>query len=333
MTEQHSTVRVLAPRATAAQLSRRGFLAGVGAAAATFGLVACSGGAGSGVGGVIGPGPSVTTAGGPQPPEGTLNFYNWSAYDDPDLVKAFAQAAGGLQTHLDVYASNEEAIAKLSAAKGTSGYDVFVPTGPYIPQLIANGLLHRLDPSQLPNLSHVDPRLRQQPWDPHNDYSVPKDWGSTGFLYDRTVVKRDLRTWADFADAMQHEASGRTSLLDESTEACGLYFWTQDPVVDWSTGDVTQLDACERYMVDTVAPHVKAYESYPGTKLVQGEFALSMIWNGDARQALLAAKDARATSGCWGRRAPSCGSTTGRSSRAPRTPTRRTPGSTSSSTR
>ena len=44
---------------------------------------------------------------------------------------------------IDVYNSNEEAVAKLEAAKGASGYDMVVPSGPYIPQMVAKDLLNR----------------------------------------------------------------------------------------------------------------------------------------------------------------------------------------------
>ena len=62
-----------------------------------------------------------------------LNLFTWAEYDDPDLMKSFGSIT------IDVYNSNEEAIPKLEAAKGTSGYDMVVPTGAYIPQMAARG--------------------------------------------------------------------------------------------------------------------------------------------------------------------------------------------------
>ena len=56
----------------------------------------------------------------------SCNFYHWAAYDDPKLLKEFT-AEFGPATTIDVYNSTEEAIAKLVAAAGTSGYDIDLP--------------------------------------------------------------------------------------------------------------------------------------------------------------------------------------------------------------
>jgi spermidine/putrescine-binding protein len=60
---------------------------------------------------------------------------------------------------VDYYPSNEDLITKLSAANGTSGFDIVVPTGPYIPQMLEKGLLQKLDKTLLPNIVNVDPHL------------------------------------------------------------------------------------------------------------------------------------------------------------------------------
>ena len=64
--------------------------------------------------------------------EDRLNVYSWGDYDDPDNVRRFRRERG-ITIQLDAFASNEEMIAKLGTARGTSGYDVVVPTGAYVP--------------------------------------------------------------------------------------------------------------------------------------------------------------------------------------------------------
>ena len=283
------TLKLLVPTATAASMSRRGFLRGVTlTAAAAAALSACGSAASSGAG----PGTGAPSAS-PLPTtlEKELNFFTWAEYDDPALVKSFATKEG-LTTQVDVYASNVEAIAKLSAAKGTAGYDIYVPSGNYIPEVLRNKILLRLDHSRIPNIANLDPQVTGQYWDPKNEFSVCKDWGTTGFVYDTAVIKRELKTWADFVDAMGSEASGKTSVLEESEQLVGLYFWAKSPTGDWSSEDPAELDAAEKFVLEKVAPHIKAYDSYPGAGLAEGKYALMMCWNGDARTGLLAAKDA-----------------------------------------
>ena len=76
---------------------------------------------------------------------------------------------------VDVYNSNEEAIAKLEAAGGTSGYDIVVPTGVVHP---ADGgrqdLIQKLDLTLIPNFGNVDPIYINQSFDPGNKYTCPR---------------------------------------------------------------------------------------------------------------------------------------------------------------
>src|SRR5262245_13848168 len=119
MTEHEEGLRVLAPRSTAQRISRRYFLQG--SAVALFSssvlLAACGSDDTSGGGGTS---PSGGTGGVPTDLEDQLNFYHWAEYDDPKLFKQFTNDYGPA-VKIDIYASNEEMIAKLSAAQGTSG--------------------------------------------------------------------------------------------------------------------------------------------------------------------------------------------------------------------
>jgi spermidine/putrescine transport system substrate-binding protein len=99
-----------------------------------------------------------------------------------------------------------------------------------------------------------------------------------------------MESWQDFFDAPMDEASGQTSMLADPNEVIGAYFWANDE--DWNTTDTAALDACEEYLIDNIAPHIKAFDSYPGINLTQGNYALSMVWNGDARQGLLSVQEA-----------------------------------------
>jgi spermidine/putrescine transport system substrate-binding protein len=220
--------------------------------------------------------------------EDQLNFFHWAEYDDPEVFKDFEQEFG-VTTKIDIYASNEEAIAKLTAASGTSGYDLVIPTGVYIPQMVELDLLEEVNLDLIPNFENVDEIYRDQPWDPGNKYSVTKDWGSTGWIYDTTKVSSTIETWNDFIAVAQGEASGQTSVLDTPGNLTGIYFWANG--IDWTTTDTADLDACEQFMVNELAPHIKAYDSYPGIALTEGKYALSHAWNGDARQGLLSSDD------------------------------------------
>ncbi len=126
-------------------------------------------------------------AGGGGGGNGTLNLFTWAEYHSQELLDKFGNVT------VTVFNSNEEAIAKLQASGGTSGFDLIIPTGVYIPQMASDGLIETLDTSKLANFGNVDPIYLGQTWDPDNSYSVPKDWGSTGWIYDNTVHHRAAR--------------------------------------------------------------------------------------------------------------------------------------------
>ncbi|MGZ0711828.1 extracellular solute-binding protein (plasmid) [Coraliomargarita sp. W4R53] len=275
MTESRNPLRILAPKEAvptiAREISRRRFLSVAAIAGGTAALAACTPSGGST--------PQAEATGGAL--ESGLSIYTWGDYDSPDVVSAFTADLGPKVT-LDSYSSNEELIAKLIAAKGTSGYDIVVPTGVFIPQMIENGLLMKFNKDLLPNIDNMDPAYLGRAWDPNNDYSICKAWGTTGFVYDKNIITRELSTWGDFFDAAQNEASGKTAMSDDPAGVIGAYFWAND--LDWNTEDPSELDACREYLVGTIAPHISAFDSYPGTNAIpQGTQTLMQAWNGDAR--------------------------------------------------
>ena len=200
-------------------------------------------------------------------------------------MQAFTDDLGPKVT-FDSYGSNEEMISKLIAAKGTSGYDIVVPTGVFVTQLAKNDLLVELNHDLLPNLKYMDPAFLKQEWDPENKWSVCKAWGTTGFVYDKNIIKRDLKTWNDFLDAAQNEASGKTSVLDDPAELTGMYFWANG--IDWNTTNKADLDAAEDFLVNKLAKHIAAFDSYPGgVAIPEGTQVLMQAWNGDARLGII----------------------------------------------
>jgi spermidine/putrescine transport system substrate-binding protein len=228
---------------------------------------------------------------------GKLAMYTWGDYNDPELVGKLAESTLGVSMQVDYYTSNEDLITKLETAKGTAGFDIVVPTGPYITQMIQKGLLQKLDKSKLPNIVNIDPIYLGKDWDPGNDYSVCKDWGSTGYIWDTSKIKADIKTWNDFIAAAQGEASGQTSVLDTAANVCGMYFWANG--IDWNTEKAEDLDAAEKFLVEQFAQHLKAFDSYPSTKIAEGAYTLSMAWNGDARQAYQRIADAGGDPSVW----------------------------------
>jgi len=297
-------LRILAPDSFREKLNRRAFIkAGTATAGMAVVLMACGGSDSDSPDTTAAAGEGATQATGDwsrviNKSSGTLAMYTWGDYDDPELVGALAESSLGVKMKVDYFASNEDLITKLSAGGGTnSGFDIVVPTGPYVVQMVQKGLIQKFDKTLLPNMVNVDPAFLGQAWDKDNEYSVCKNWGTTGFFYDTSKIKKELNTWQDFLDACMGEASGQCAVIDAPPNFVGPYFWANG--IDWNTEDKASIDAAEKFLVEELAPHIKAFDSYPSTKLAEGAYSLAMAWNGDARQAYFRIKDAGGTPENW----------------------------------
>ena len=181
-------------------------------------------------------------------------------------------------------------ISKLVAAKGTSGYDILVPTGAFIPQMVENDLLLKLNKDLIPNIEHMD-SASSAALGPRERVLHLQGVGHDGLR---------LRQDRDHARAEDVERLPRCraergerqdlSVLDDPAEITGMYFWANG--IDWNTTDTADIDACEDYIVNTLAPHIAAFDSYPGGSAIpQGTQALMQVWNGDARLGILDCPD------------------------------------------
>lgn len=131
--------------------------------------------------------------------EKVVNVYNWSDYIAPKVLEDFTKETG-IKVVYDTYDNNEIVETKLLAGK--SGYDVVVPSGPFLQRLIKAGVFQKLDKAKLPNLVHLWPDVMQrlQVYDPGNQYGVNYMWGTTGIGVDVKKVRErlgdmPLNTW------------------------------------------------------------------------------------------------------------------------------------------
>lgn len=124
-------------------------------------------------------------------PQRVLHVYHWSDYVAPDTISNFEKQSG-IKVVFDVYDNNEVLEAKLLS--GRSGYDIVVPSNPFLAKQIKAGVYQKLDRSQLPLWDNLNQDLLKtlEVSDPGNQYSVPYMWGSIGIGYNVDKVKAEL---------------------------------------------------------------------------------------------------------------------------------------------
>lgn len=208
----------------------------------------------------------------------TLNLLTWPGYVSPATLEAFALETG-ITVELDAVSSVDEIVARLR--RGEPPLDLLVRPDYAVRQLAGEGLLLPLDPTLLPNLAHLEPRFRRgRPHDPDSRLSVPKDWGTTGYLYRTDRVAGSPQTWGDFWDLAASPAhSGRVSVLDSSGEVIGAALKRRGRSYNDSS---PQGLAQARDDLLALRPHLRVFETDYKPLLARGEVDLALGWNGDA---------------------------------------------------
>jgi spermidine/putrescine transport system substrate-binding protein len=260
--------------------NRKGFVA---ISAMTAFLAAC-GGSTSAEEEETNTGGTETGAAGRPQASGTLSYYNWADYVNPETYKKYEQTIG-VKVKKEFYPSNEDLQAKLQA--GARGYDLVVPTG-YMTKILAEAnLLQEIDWDKLPMVQeNIDPKFRKLPYDPDETYSVPKDWGTTGFVYRTDMIDSKLTSWADFYEAAKGPLSKKVTVLDSYPEVIGSALKLRG--FSYNSEDEGELEQAKEELL-ALKPHVLAITSTEYRQMViSGRAAMALGWNGDG--ALVAAE-------------------------------------------
>lgn len=130
--------------------------------------------------------------------EECINVYSWgefisSGVDGNIYVNKKFTEETGIKVNYKTFQNNEELFAKLYS--GGSDYDVIIPSDYMVSKLIENGMLEKLDFSNIPNYNLINEDFKSLNFDPKNEYSVPYMWGMVGIFYDKNEIKPEEVTW------------------------------------------------------------------------------------------------------------------------------------------
>jgi len=223
------------------------------------------------------------------PEEKVVSVLNWSDYVG-DTTNADFSAKTGIKVTYDVFDSNEVLETKLLA--GRSGYDVVVPTAPFLERQIKAGVFLPLDKSKLPNLANMDPELMQRvaAHDSGNQHSLIYLWGTIGLGYNPEMVKKALGidtidSWSailDPANAARLAKCGIT-MLDAPTDVFGSVAIYKG--LDPNSEKLEDLKLVEDALM-AIRPYIRYFHSSSYINdLASGEICVALGWSGDMLQA------------------------------------------------
>lgn len=210
----------------------------------------------------------------------SINVYNWGEYiavgEEYDVNSEFEKLTG-IKVNYTTFASNEEMYAKLKS--GGALYDVIIPSDYMISRMISEGMLEKLDFSNIPNISLIREDLRNPDYDPTGSYSVPYTWGYVGIIYNTTLVdpEDDINTW----DILWNEKyAGEILMFSNSRDAFGISLWRLG--YSANTGDERELEEA----ADALSEQKNIVQAYVMDEIFDkmggGEAALAPYYVGDA---------------------------------------------------
>jgi spermidine/putrescine transport system substrate-binding protein len=210
-----------------------------------------------------------------------LDIYSWPDYFSASDLRAYAQQSG-VTPSVSTFNSNEVLFAKLNSPAG-AGFDIVIPSSSWIAQFAKRGLLQELDHSRL-NLASLDPKLLNREYDPGNRYSIPKDWGLLGVLYDPQVTG-EIVTWEDFFKAGEKPGvSGKVRLSVSGWETIGPELWMRGQ--DWNQASAGQIRAAAE-PVKRFARNVKTFATLQPDAAANGSIVLAQTHQAGARAAIM----------------------------------------------
>ena len=210
----------------------------------------------------------------------TLNVYNWGLYisdgsdDSVDVLSAFEDLTG-IKLNYTTFDSNESLYAKMKS--GGASYDVIFPSDYMVGKMVSEGMLAPLDFANIPNMARIGEEYLGWGFDADNTYSVPYTWGTTGIIYNTTMVEEAPTKWADLWDVTY---AGNVLMFNNSRDAYAIAAkklgLTLNPTSEEEVATVMQelkdqKSVVQAYVMDEIFD-----------KMTGGEAALAPYYAGDA---------------------------------------------------
>lgn len=213
----------------------------------------------------------------------TINVYNWGEYiavdeggGEFDTNYEFEKLTG-IKVNYTNFGTNEEMYAKLKSGSGT--YDIVIPSDYMIARMINEGMIQKLDYSNIPNFDLIDEKFVNPEYDPSNEYSVPYMWGIVGIIYNTTLVDEDddVESW----DILWNEKyANDIFMFSNSRDAFGIALKRLG--YSFNTTDENELREAAQSLIDQKLL-VQAYVADEiFDKMGGGEAALAPYYGGDA---------------------------------------------------
>jgi putrescine transport system substrate-binding protein len=225
-----------------------------------------------------------------------LDLYIWSDYLAPDTIPTFEQETG-IKVRVAYFDTNET--LESHVLTGSSGYDVVVPTAPFMQRQIESGAYQRLDRARLPNWRNLDPDIMQRVArnDPGNAHAIVYAWGTYGIGYNEGLVADALPgvkidSWKILFDPRYASRLAKCGISTIDAPAgivrLVLQYLGRDPNAP-TAGDLADAEA----VLKRVRPFIRTIDTANIIEAIaNGDICIGIGYNGDFYQARKRAREA-----------------------------------------
>lgn len=208
-----------------------------------------------------------------------INVYNWGMYISDgkdgtvDVNKEFTKATG-IKVNYSYFTSNEDMYAKIRG--GGSAYDVIFPSDYMVEKMIAEGMVQKLDYSNIPNAVNIMDQYKGLYYDPNDEYCVPYNVGTLGLIYNSKEVTTPPTSWNIMWDEQYKD---RILMINNPRDGFGIAQLKLG--ISLNTTDKADWDASLKALLEQ-KPLVQSYvmdEVF--MKMESGEAAIAAYYAGD----------------------------------------------------
>jgi len=178
--------------------------------------------------------------------EKVVAFSNWPQYIDvskknPTTLDDFTSSTGIDVNYTDDINGSNEFFAKVQTnlEQGRSiDRDIVVLTEEGVELFIDSGFAATLNKELIPNWVNLLPSLKEVPFDPGREYSLPWQSGFTGIGWNTPLLERELgiKKITSFDQFFDPKLKGRVTILSEMPDSIG-------PVLNWLGYDMSDFTA------------------------------------------------------------------------------------------
>lgn len=284
-THQRESLQRLRGAVAAAQVSRRGVLAGAGGLALAGFLAACGTGGASKAA-------APSAAADLSAESKIVNWANWTLYLDYDdkaknypTLQRFMKESGIKAKYSEDIDSNDSYYGKVQAqlAAGQDiGQDIITPSDWMSERLIRQGYIQELDHANIPNIKNLLPELADVRFDPGRKQSLTWQSGFTGLAWNKEAFPKGLKNVSDLWDPA---LKGRITILDEMRDTMPMLLLDAgiDIAGDWGDDEFgTALDVLDKNIKNGQIRQVKG-NSYK-QDFISGDAIAGLVYSGDITQ-------------------------------------------------